>query len=361
MTEVGVSQLHAIAETLTGHATRVEQGEKVLLIMREPETFPLVRSVAACCIERGASVQTLFYSMAMQRDLLLKGTVDQIDWVPEVWCTAMKWADVCIDIRGARNLAVFAGISAERIARLRRSEGEVSALRTNKTRWTIIRVPNESFAQQAGLSLDEVNDLFFRSVLQDWDMEAVRYRKLRDALVGSREVRIVGAGTDLSLSVEGRVWLCDEGHINMPGGEVYTSPVEDSVEGTISFENPGVLAGVLIDGIVLQFRHGAVVDAAARTNEAFLHEVLSMDTGARRVGEFGIGTNREIDRFTNDILWDEKIEGTVHIALGRSYKECGGTNVSSLHWDIVKDLRTQGAIIVDGTSAFDGGEWILGA
>jgi len=351
------SRWNELARVLVDHSTTVRTGERVLIVMREVESFPAVRAVAAAVVERGARVQTLFSSTYLQRDLLRLGSTEQIGWVPELWSEAMNWADVCIDLRGARNLAEFAGIPEERIALLRKAEGAVSAQRTEQTRWTIVRIPTESFAQQAGRSLDETMDRFFRSVLLDWDTEAKRYEQLRSRLAGARDVRITGTGTDLRFSTADRTWIVDDGRINMPGGEVYTAPVEESVNGTIRFENPGVFAGVLMEDIVLSFRDGRVSDARARTNESFLRAVLETDSGASRVGEFGIGTNREIDSFSNDILLDEKILGTVHIALGRSYAECGGVNRSALHWDIIKDLRIDGAMTVDGEVLFENGRW----
>lgn len=348
-----------VAKILVDYATAVAPGEKVLIIMREPDIFPAVRAVHRRAVEAGGQVQILFYSMSLQRDLLQFGSEDQIAWVPEVWRDAMHWADVCIDLRGARNLNEFNGIVSQRITNLRKAEGVISSLRTTETKWTLLRIPNESFAQQAGMSTDEMGAFFFRAVLQDWESESTSYHRLRDRLHGTAEVRITGWKTDLSFSTEGRRYVVDDGHINMPGGEIFTSPVEDTVNGTICFENPGVFAGTLIEGIHLTFQDGAVVDASAGTNEKFLFELLDMDAGSRRIGEFGIGTNRQITTFCNDILYDEKILGTIHLALGRSYSECGGVNSSALHWDIVKDLRTEGEIAIDGTTVFRGGAWSL--
>lgn len=348
-----------LARILVDYSTTVKTNDNVLVIMREVETLPAVRTVARLCIQRGAQVQILFNSAVLQRDLLLHGTEEQIGRVPEVWDAAMRWADVCVDIRGARNLQEFSGVPTERVARLRKAEGIVSALRTSSTRWTILRIPNEAFAQQAGKATDEIETFFFDAVLQDWYEESRRYSQMKEKLEGTRSVRIIGAGTDISFSTSGRHYIVDDGHINMPGGELYTSPLEDSVHGTIAFENPGVFAGILIDDIRLTFRDGLVTDASARTNESFLVQLLDMDEGSRRVGEFGIGTNRSITFFSNDILFDEKILGTVHFALGRSYTECGGTNHSALHWDIVKDLRTEGMITIDGKTVFIDGAWTL--
>jgi aminopeptidase len=359
VTDLSGSNTDAIAQILVAYSTQVVAGDRVLVIMREVETFPLARAVGAAALRRGGLVQTLFASTSMQRDLLLEGTDDQVGWVPEVWRHAMEWADVCIDLRGFRNPHEFEGISSERIAHLRRAEGEISALRTSGTRWTILRVPNEAFAQQAGMSMDAAAALFSRAVLQDWEEECVAYTALQTRLQGAKEVQILGVGTDLTFSTDERIYVVDDGRINMPGGEVYTAPEESSVRGVITFEHPSVYAGVSIEGIRLAFRDGRVVDAAAGRNERFLHELLDMDEGARSVGEFGIGTNRYVDRFTNDLLYDEKIMGTVHIALGRSYTECGGTNWSALHWDIVKDLREAGSVLFDGVPFFENGAWTV--
>lgn len=346
-----------VARVLTGHSTGVGPGDNVLIIMRELEAYPAAQAVAARCVRCGAHVQTLFYSTGFQRDLLQHGTEEQIGRVPPVWKAAMEWAHVCIDLRGARNLHEFSGIPADRVTAMRKAEGVISALRTTGTRWTILRIPNEAFAQQAQRSTEEIERFFFNAVLQDWEEEGRRYSALAEKLHGTRTVHITGAGTDITFSTAGRRYIIDDGHINMPGGELYTSPVENSVEGTIYFENPGVFAGVLMEEITLECRQGRVVDARARTNEQFLGKLLDMDHGARTIGEFGIGTNSKIDFFSNDILFDEKILGTVHIAMGRSYRECGGTNDSALHWDIVKDLRQSGTITIDEKTVFENGTW----
>lgn len=347
-----------VAQILVRYSTRVERNDRVLIVMREVESFELARSVAREAQRHGARVQTLFSSALMQADLLREGAEEQVGWVPELWRFAMEWADVCIDLRGFRNPHEFQGVASGRIALLRKAEGEISALRTAKTRWSLVRVPTEALAQQAGMAFDALEQMFYRSVLQDWEQEAVEYRTLQEQLEGSNEVRIVGEGTDLRFSTAGRSYVVDDGRINMPGGEVFTAPLDESVNGIISFEHPGVFAGVFIEAIRLEFRDGVVVDASAGTNEEFLSDLLDMDAGARRVGEFGIGTNRHIDVITNDILYDEKILGTIHIALGRSYAECGGVNQSSLHWDIVKDLRSGGTIYFDGVERFKNGSWL---
>ncbi|MBU8913289.1 MAG: aminopeptidase [Spirochaetales bacterium] len=350
----------SVARVLVGHSTATSTGDRVAIIMRETGAEPLARAVYRECVSAGAFPQVLYTSSLFERDLMIHGNAGQIEWVPELYIQAMEWADVCIDLRGTANLHEFESIDASVIAAHRKSQGKVSARRTSDTRWVICRVPSPLFAQQARLPTDEVMDLFFNATCIDWEAEGRRLQALRERLVGTAEVRIVSPpDTDLRFSTSGRTYVVDDGHINMPGGEIFTAPVEDSMEGVISFPHPGVFAGTLIENIRLEFSAGRVIQATASSNQTFLEDIISMDDGARRVGEFGIGTNTQLTSFSNDIFWDEKIAGTIHLALGRSYKECGGANDSALHWDIVLDLRTGGTVFVDGKPVIVDGQFCL--
>jgi aminopeptidase len=185
-------------------------------------------------------------------------------------------------------------------------------------------------------------------------------RKIADVFDAARDVRIVGSGTDLTLSLEGRRGAVDDGHVNMPGGEVFYSPVEDSAEGFVEFsEFPAVYYGREVTGARFEFERGRIVDATARTGEEFLLKTLDTDDGARRLGELGIGCNPGIQRYMKNVAFDEKIDGTIHLALGNSYTFTGGRNSSSIHWDIVKDLRTGGALYVDGQVVQENGNWLI--
>jgi aminopeptidase len=220
--------------------------------------------------------------------------------------------------------------------------------------------PVHSMAQDAGMTLAQYTQFIFDAVLLDWDAEAARMRKIADAFDAAEEVRIVGPGTDLMLSLAGRHGAVDDGHVNMPGGEVFYSPVEDSAEGVIEFsEFPAVYYGQEVDGARLVFKSGRVVDATARSGEEFLINTLDIDAGARRLGELGLGCNPGIQRFMKNVAFDEKIDGTVHLAVGSSYTFTGGTNKSSIHWDIVKDLRVAGSIYADGKLVQENGGWLL--
>jgi aminopeptidase len=226
--------------------------------------------------------------------------------------------------------------------------------------WVIAEYPVLSTAQEAGMTLTELEEFIFAAVLLDWDAEAKRMRAIADVFDAASEVRLVGRGTDLTLSLEGRRGAVDDGHINMPGGEVFYSPLEDSAEGVIEFgEFPAVYLGHEVDGARFVFEGGRIVDATAKRGEDFLVQTLDTDGGSRRLGELGIGCNPGIQRFMKNVAFDEKIDGTIHLAIGNSYTSTGGTNGSAIHWDIVKDLRTEGRILADGRLVQENGRWSI--
>jgi aminopeptidase len=226
--------------------------------------------------------------------------------------------------------------------------------------WVIAEWPVESMAAEAGMTLEEYGEFIFSSVLLDWDAELARMRAIADVFDEGDEVRIVGPGTDLTLSLAGRTGSVDDGHLNMPGGEVFYSPVEDSANGVVHFsEFPAVLYGTEVEGARFVFEGGRIVEATADRGEDFLNQTLDIDDGARRLGELGIGLNPGIQRFMKNVAFDEKIDGTVHLAVGNSYAFTGGKNASAIHWDIVKDLRSGGRIYVDGRLVQENGGWRL--
>jgi aminopeptidase len=224
-----------------------------------------------------------------------------------------------------------------------------------KKKWTLTLFPTHAYAQDAEMSLSDFEDFVYSATFSDedkpvkaWESLKRKQDKLISKLEGAEQVEVIGPGTQLTMSIKGRTFINSAGTHNMPSGEVFTGPVEDSVEGEIQYDYPVVNQGREIDGIRLVFRKGKVVDASATKNEDFLLRMLEMDPGAKRIGELGIGTNFKIQRFIKTILFDEKIGGTVHLALGASYPETGGKNKSALHWDMIKDLRKGGELRVDG-------------
>ena len=215
------------------------------------------------------------------------------------------------------------------------------------------------------MSFDEYVDFVRRAGFLHLDDPAARWRELRgaidrvaDFLERVQELRVVSDGTDLRLGTGGRKWVRSYGHRNFPDGETYTGPVEDEVEGTIRFTYPGLYRGREVDGVRLRFERGEVVEATADDGEDFLHQMIAMDEGARRVGEFAFGLNESVQSFTRNTLYDEKIGGTVHLALGAAYPETGSQNESALHWDIVCDLRDGGEVYADGELVYRDGRFL---
>ncbi|GAB4472243.1 MAG: aminopeptidase [Anaerolineae bacterium] len=348
-----------LGEILINYSTAVQPGERVMIAMIEPETYPLVRGVYEAAIKAGAYPQVQFLSETLRHSLMKYGSPDQLSWVPEIEAYGMEWADVYIGLRGAHNLFEHADIPAEVLAANQVAMGKISTMRWEKTRWCLVRVPNASFAQQAETDEETITEMFFNACLLDWEAESKKWQAMADRLNGSSQVRIVGRETDLSFLVEGRTWVVLDGRINMPDGEVFTAPVNETLNGHIYFEFPGVLGGRLMYDLRLEWKNGRLVHASSSTNEDYLKRIIASDEGASLLGEFAFGLNPHVDRFCKDILIDEKIGGTIHIALGRAYPECGGVNQSAIHWDIVKDLRTEGAVYIDGVPVLDQGRLAL--
>jgi aminopeptidase len=348
-----------LGDLLINYSTVTQKGERLLITMMEVDTFELVRAVHASAVRAGALPHVQFTSALLDRDLMMFGSDEQVGWIPEPEMTGMQWADVYVGLRGFRNPYEFAGLPARRISAHRQAMGTVSAERNAQTRWVLVRVPNEAFAQWAEMSHSELVSFFFDATLKDWSKEVERYRRLQEHFEAASKVQIVSGDTDLTFSTSGRHYLVGDGHYNMPDGEIYTSPVDASAEGYINFGFPGVYNGVRIEEIRLELVGGRVDRASSRTNEDLLHAILATDAGSNRIGEFGVGTNEGISRFVGDILYDEKIAGTIHLAIGRAYPECGGHNHSAVHWDMVKDLRASGRILLDGRPIFEDGQWLV--
>ena len=353
------SKWQELAKVLVNYSVAVKPGDNVLITMMELETYPLARACYQEAIKAGGRPFIEFQSAYLERDLMKYGEENQIAWVNDMHLYGMDWADCYIGLRGARNPHEFSGISAENLALHKKAMGVISARRCDTTRWVLTRVPNESFAQQSGKSLEEMMDFYFSSTLCDYEATTLFMTKVKKLYTQGTEVRIVGKDTDIRFSTKGRQYETGDGKCNMPDGEIFTSPDENTINGQIYFEFPGVYSGKTIQGIRLSFEDGVLKSASAETENDLLQSILHMDPGACRVGEFGVGLNYNIQEYCYDILYDEKIGGTIHLAMGRAYSECGGTNYSALHWDIIKDLRDNGAIFVDGIKIMEKGKYLF--
>ncbi len=348
-----------LGEILINYSTKVQPGERVMIAMIEIETWPLAHAVYEAAVKAGAYPQIQLKSETLRRCVLEYGNDQQITWVPEIEMYGMEWADVYIGLRGAHNLYELQDIPAEKLAANQNAMGVVSSARWENTRWCLIRVPNEAFAQQARTSNEVLLDMFFDACFIDWESESIKWDGWCRKLEQGRTIKITGKNTDLQFSINGRKWITFAGTNNLPDGEIATAPVCPTINGSIFFENPGVLSGRLMHELELTWENGRLTDASSSTECEFLNSIVSRDPGSSLIGEFAIGTNHSINRFCNDILLDEKIFGTIHIALGRAYPECGGLNKSAIHWDIVKDIRSEGAVYLDGRTIVENGKILL--
>jgi len=269
--------------------------------------------------------------------------------------------DALIFVDAPENTRNASSLDSERLSAIQVAfRPAVERMFRGEVKWTGGQFPTPGLAQEAGMSTEEFEDFLYGACLLDWDAERNRMQRYADRFDAAERVRILGAETDLTLSIAGRKMYVDAGGANMPGGEFFTSPVEDSADGTVAFtEFPAVYAGRELRSIRLRFEGGRVVDASAQAEEDFLVQMLDTDEGSRRLGELGIGCNPGITRHMKNTLFDEKIDGTVHLALGNGLPEVGGENVSAIHWDIVKDLRDGGRIELDGEVVQENGVWAV--
>jgi len=315
-------------------------------------------------VGRGAWPLLRLVPSGIERDFYELASEAQLDGFAPLELTEAQSINASLRIDAPANLRQLAGIDPARIARTARARRPIQEARLAR-RWCITLWPTSALAQQAGMGDREYETFVTRALFLDRPDPAAAWRELSaeqarlvERLSMAREMRIQGPGTDLRLRVEGRTWINSDGRRNMPSGEVFTGPHEDSAEGTIRFTVPSNRAGgTEVAGVELTFRAGEVVAARADRGEEFLREALAIDPGARFLGELGIGTNRGIDRATGSTLLDEKIAGTVHLALGRSYPETGGVNDSALHWDLICDLRDGGELTADGETIMRDGDF----
>jgi aminopeptidase len=267
--------------------------------------------------------------------------------------------DAWIRIGAPENTRDGSGLSMEHQRAIAQGAHPLIARRlADEIPWVTCRYPTPALAQEAGMSLTEFEDFLFGAVLLDWDAEGKKMERIKERFDAAEQVRILGDETDISFSIAGREGEIDDGHYNMPGGEVFYCPVEDSTEGVVSFsEFPAVQEPDVVDGVRMRYENGRVVEASATSNEEALFEALDRDEGARVLGEFGIGCNPGIQRHMRNTLFDEKIYGTIHLAVGAGIAVAGGKNQSATHWDMVKDLRQGGRIELDGELVQENGEW----
>jgi len=352
------------ADLLAGYCLEVQRGQEVV-VRSTTLAAPLLLECQRAILERDAwpllRVELPGATAAFHRH----ARDYHLDGFPEVAWQEAKRANASLAIQAPENTRALAGIDPARLARAARGRKSLRE-QALKRRWCSTLWPTQAGAQQAGMNLTDFEAFVERALFLDQDDPVASWGALHDfqetlidRLRGAAELHIEAPGTDVTLGVKGRTWVNSDGRRNMPSGEVFTGPHEASANGRIRFGVPSPPAGVDVAGVDLEFRDGLVVAAAAERGEEYLQRALATDDGARRLGEIGIGTNFGIDRPIGATLFDEKIGGTVHLALGRSYPETGGKNESALHWDLICDLRQGGRLTADGETIVQDGRFAL--
>jgi aminopeptidase len=364
--------LAKLADVLVGYSTTVRPADHVRIEGNRPTT-PLMREIYRSVVRAGGHATARLRVDEIDEARLEDGSADQIEWVPLDYRWNLEHGDVWIVLDGPENTKHLSGVDAAKMGRWVKAREPYQQLYFERWgrgefRWVLCGYPTDAAAQDAGMSLEEFEQLVFRAAFLHEEDPVAAWQAFGDELEGvgsflesKRELRVLGEDTDLTLGVAGRRWTRARGLTNLPDGEVFTGPVETSVEGTIRFSFPAIIRGRQAEDVVLRFERGEVVEATARRGEAFLREMIGMDDGARRPGEFAFGVNRAVTEYTGSLLLDEKIGGTVHLALGQSVPGTGGQNVSALHWDMVCDLRQGGEVYADGELVYRDGAFLDGA
>ncbi|RLC96837.1 MAG: aminopeptidase [Chloroflexi bacterium] len=364
-------RIEKLADVLVNYSVAVRPGDRVLIdgtVLAEP----LLKAVYTRVLQSGGH-PFMQASLAGLEELLYRyASEEQLRHIPEPVKLVTETYDVRIAIAGAENTKALSTVDPARM--VLRQQARTELMKTfmrrsasGELRWVVALFPTNAYAQDAEMSLSEYEDFVYGACVPDmgdpvgyWQRFSQWQQGIVDWLKGRKQVHVMGHETDLRLSIADRVFINCDGHKNMPDGEVFTGPVEDSVEGQVYFSYPAIYMGKEVTGVRLWFEKGRVVKASAEKNEEFLLSTLDTDEGSRRIGEFAIGTNEGITRFTREILFDEKINGSFHMALGAGYPETGSKNESAVHWDMICDLRNGGEIWVDDALLYRDGRFVAG-
>lgn len=363
-------RVHNFARILVEYSGDIKPGDKVG-IWSGTAAEPLVRELLALTLDRGGYPHILL-DIADQDEIYYRHASDaQLEYVPPLHQMMFEQFDVLIKVRGETNTRAQSNLDPTRQAARQKATSTLIAAQMRRgadesLRWMSTQFPTQAYAMEAEMGFQAYQDFFYKAIHAD-DADPIahwlKFKTRQDEIIrfiqGHDQVRVKGPNVDLNLSIRERIFKNACGINNMPDGEIYTGPVEDSANGWVRYTYPAVNQGRVVEGIELTFENGRVTKACATKNEDYLLRMLEMDAGAGYIGEFAIGTNYEIDRFTRNILFDEKIGGSFHMALGASYPETGGRNKSMIHWDMICDLRQDSEITLDGDLLYKNGQFVV--
>jgi aminopeptidase len=361
-----------LAQLVVEYSLELGEGD-VLRIDAHESAEPLVLAFYRAALAAGAFPFANVEVDGLAEQLLAVGSADQIAYVSPIERHEIETIDALVTIWSEGNTRSLTRVDPARQSSYLAAQRELSDRRWERISkgelaWCGTLHPTPARAQEAEMSLEDYEAFVFSACHADQEDPAAHWRA-SSAELGARarslelvrELRVLGPDTDLRVGVAGRTWMPADGRRNMPDGEVFTSPVETEVDGEIRFAFPAIFHGREVEDVRLRFESGRVVVAEAAAGEAYLQSLLDMDEGARALGEVAFGLNYEIDRFTRNILFDEKIGGTMHFALGAGFTQAGGTNTSALHWDLICDLRSEGEVYADGELVWKAGRFLTEA
>jgi aminopeptidase len=358
-----------MAQTIAQYSISLKPGDRFLILASVPG-LPLGREVYREALALGALPVVRTLHLEIDELLYRHGSDEQVKFVPEHEKQELESLNARLVIRGEENVMTLAGVDPARLTLGRQArrpllERMLARKAAGELKNCLTQYPTSGSAQQAGMSLAEYEGFVFRACFADRPDPIAAWRELSreqqayvDFLDKVKTLKVEGPGTDLALSVDGRKWVNSDGKANFPSGEVFTSPVEESVNGRIRFDVPTVFSGKAVEGIELEFKDGKVVSASAPRGDEMLQSALDTDAGSRSLGEFAFGLNYGITRATRNILFDEKMGGTIHLAVGAGYPESGSRNRSAIHWDMIKDMK-QGRVYADAKLVYENGRFIV--
>lgn len=348
------------AHTLVHYCLSLQKGD-ILAIHATPLAAPLIKAVYRETLRVGAQPVPVIQLEGLDEILLREGSDEQLLTPSPVAMTLAQQATARLTIYSSSNPKALTNIDPERSAKHRQALHKTSSItrqreRAGEYRWCLTLYPTMGYAQESNMSLHEFEEFVFdvcflndEDPIARWKALAAQQQHYVDWLKGKKNVHILGQGTDLKLSIADRIFINSDGKRNFPSGEFFTGPIENSANGVVQFDIPASYDGHAVEGVRLVFREGKVIEASARQGQDYLLKMLDLDAGSRYLGEFAFGNNYGVTHGTKQILFDEKMGGTVHMALGQSYPETGGVNQSALHWDMICDLRTKGEVYIDNT------------
>ena len=359
------------ARVLVEYSVEIKPGDLTIIRATSHEAQPLVKEIYKQVLQKGGHPIVHAAMEGINETFIKYATDEQLSYIDPMTELEYKTATKFISIGAPTNTKAMAKADSQKMAKRSAATRELSNLMLKRSaegslKWVIADFPTNALAQEAKMSLEDYTDFLIKSCYLHLDNPIEKWReidreqqRIADYLNTTSKLRITGEETDITFNTHGRKWLNCSGQCNFPDGEIYTSPVEDSANGTIYFDFPQIYRGNEAQKVRLRLENGKVVEASAEKGQDYFLDMINMDEGSRFVGEIAIGTNYMIQDITGNILFDEKIGGAIHMALGASYPEAGGKNVSGLHWDLIKNMKQGGEIYADDKLIYKDGQFVI--